>query len=164
MNSNDSLLGYLASRLSTHPENVATEALAFILRGNEYLRQAVLRFLEGLGTPLLEVVSFSSQQSEKSAARPDLRGADKSGAPVLFIEAKFWAGLTDNQPVTYLNDLPADRPTALFVLAPETRRQLLWRELLLRCKNGLEGVAGIDGAEQPSIARFGPNKSLVIAA
>ncbi|MFL5358158.1 hypothetical protein [Archangium sp.] len=164
MDTNDSLLGHLASRLSAHPENVATEALAFILRRNEYLRQAVLRFLERLGVPPPQVVSFSAQQSEENAARPDLRGADKSGAPVLFIEAKFWAGLTDNQPVTYLNALPPDKPTALLVIVPEARRQLLWRELLLRCKDGLLGATTAFGHERQSVSQVGSNKFLAIAA
>ncbi|RKG98605.1 hypothetical protein D7X74_40105 [Corallococcus sp. CA047B] len=163
MNPHDSLLGHLASRLSAHPENVATEALAFILRQNEYLRQAVLRFLEGLGVPPPQVVSFSAQQSEENAARPDLRGADKSGAPVLFIEAKFWAGLTDHQPVSYLRALPSDRPTTLLFIVPEARRQMLWRELLVRCKEGFQESAAFE-SERQSVAQVGPNRFLAISA
>lgn len=165
MDSNDSLLGHLATRLSTHPENVATEALAFILRRHEYLRRAVLGFIESLGAPPPQVVSFATQRSEENAARPDLRGADESGAPVLFIEAKFWAGLTDKQPVTYLHALPSDRPTALLVLAPEARRQLLWRELRLRCKDDLPQSHALDaGPERPAVLRISPQKVLVLAA
>ncbi|NVJ20026.1 hypothetical protein HUW62_02075 [Myxococcus sp. AM011] len=165
MDPNDSLLGHLATRLSTHPENVATEALAFILRRHEYLRRAVLRFMESLGAPPPQVVSFTTQRSEENAARPDLRGADESGAPVLFIEAKFWAGLTDKQPVTYLHALPSDRPTALLVLAPEARRQMLWRELRLRCEEDLQQRSPFDvGPERPAVLQMGPQKVLVLAA
>ena len=45
------------------------------------------------------------------------------------IEAKFWAGLTENQPVKYLNGLPKDRQSALLFVAPEARLETLWAEL-----------------------------------
>ncbi|WP_224372320.1 hypothetical protein [Hyalangium versicolor] len=166
MDTNNSLLGHLASRLSRHPENVATEALAFILRRSEHVRRAVLLFLEGLGVPPPRVVFFAAQQTEENDARPDLRGVDENGASVLFIEAKFWAGLTNRQPVAYLDALPADRPTAVLMVAPEMRRQTLWRELLLRCKTGVQGGATEPRHErgQHFVAQVGPNKFLLLAA
>ena len=166
MNINDSLLGHLASRLSPHPENVATEALAFILSRSEHVRRAVLQFLEGLGVPPPHVVFFGAQKAEENNARPDLRGVDENGTPVLFIEAKFWAGLTDRQPVAYLAALPTDRPTALLVVAPEARRQTLWRELLRRCAVGIQGGATElgHGHGPHSITQIGPSKFLVLVA
>ena len=41
----------------------------------------------------------------------------------------FWAGLTNNQPVTYLRRLPKDKPSALLVVAPPVRLEELWKEL-----------------------------------
>ena len=46
------------------------------------------------------------------------------------IEAKFWAGLTDNQPVGYLERLEsAPQPSALLFVAPAQRMDALWAEL-----------------------------------
>ena len=45
------------------------------------------------------------------------------------IEAKFWAGLTDNQPMAYLKRLPANTPSALLFVAPAARLTTLWNEL-----------------------------------
>ena len=46
------------------------------------------------------------------------------------MEAKFWAGLTENQPNAYLARLPLDeRPAVLLFVAPEARLETLWPEL-----------------------------------
>ena len=48
----------------------------------------------------------------------------------VLIEAKFWAGLTENQPNAYLVRLPLDeRPAVLLFVAPEARIETLWPEL-----------------------------------
>jgi len=52
----------------------------------------------------------------------------------LVIEAKFWAGLTENQPVAYLNNLPTESEAILLFVAPALRTTLLWTELVSRCK------------------------------
>ena len=50
------------------------------------------------------------------------------------MEAKFWAGLTRNQPVTYLDRLleTESDPAVLLFVAPATRLETLWREILYR--------------------------------
>lgn len=60
-------------------------------------------------------------------------GLDNQGEQRLVVEAKFWAGLTDHQPITYLGRLPKDGGVLLFV-APAARLDLLWGELLRRCE------------------------------
>ena len=47
----------------------------------------------------------------------------------MLIEAKFRAGLTDNQPMAYLKRLPANTPSALLFVAPAARLTTLWNEL-----------------------------------
>ena len=61
--------------------------------------------------------------------RPDLAGFDRDGHERVLIEAKFWAGLTDNQPVAYLERLLANTPSALLFVAPAARLETLWNEL-----------------------------------
>ena len=62
---------------------------------------------------------------------PDLVGNDDTDVTRLMLEAKFWAGLTDRQPVDYLRRLP-EGGMLLFV-APGSRLPSLWPELLRRC-------------------------------
>lgn len=55
------------------------------------------------------------------------------------VEAKFWAGLTGNQPVAYLKRLPTEAEGLLLFVAPARRFETLWPELLRRCHD--ENVA-----------------------
>jgi hypothetical protein len=69
-------------------------------------------------------------------AIPDLVGLNAEGQPIVIAEAKFWAGLTDNQPLTYIRRLPADVPSVLLFIAPAMRFTTLWPELQQRCQAG----------------------------
>ena len=76
----------------------------------------------------MPVLQFRTQQTEGSI-RPDMWGFD-GAEPRVFIENKFWAGLTDNQPVSYLRQLAEyAQPTVLLVIVPTAREQTVWREL-----------------------------------
>lgn len=129
-----SLLGHLASRFAVHPENVATESLAYVLQRSPGAKRALLAFIRHLGVPVPENLSFRTQESGPDGSIPDLVGTDSDGRQVVIIEAKFWAGLTDNQPVAYLNRLPTESEAILLFIAPALRSTLLWTELLSRCK------------------------------
>jgi len=78
--------------------------------------------------PELPALRFKTQQTE-GGIRPDMWGfADNR--PCVFIENKFWAGLTDQQPVSYIKQLATyQQPTVLLVISPAARVQTLWREL-----------------------------------
>lgn len=130
----DSLLGHLATRFASHPENVASESLAFIIDRFPPAKRALLGFVQHLGIQLPTNIVFRTQKSGSDGSIPDLVGSDPENREVLIIEAKFWAGLTDNQPIAYLNRLPADGDGALVIVAPALRICLLWNELVLRCK------------------------------
>ncbi len=113
-------------RLSQENENIATEALAFIVNSSEHARTGLMKLLRGIA-PGLPSLRFRTQQTEGSA-RPDMWGFD-GGSPRVFIENKFWAGLTENQPVEYLNLLTRfSDPAVLLVVVPETRLETVWRE------------------------------------
>lgn len=119
------------TRLSQESENVATMALAFILGSSEKARTGLLKLLRGID-PGMPNLWFRTQQTEE-LNRPDMWGYDEQGLPHLFIENKFWAGLTDHQPVGYLQRLAGyAAPTVLLVIAPEIREETLWRELTQR--------------------------------
>ena len=115
-------------RLSHEAEDVATEALAFILRSSDSARLALLNLLRGI-EPELPELYFRTQQTEGDA-RPDMCGLDASNAVHVLIENKFWAGLTANQPVEYVRSLAdCTTPSVLLFVVPEARQETVWIEL-----------------------------------
>jgi hypothetical protein len=73
--------------------------------------------------------------------RPDLGGYDLT-TPRVFLENKFWAGLTENQPVEYLRLLAGyTQPAVLLVVVPAARQETIWRELLRRLRDAQVGVS-----------------------
>jgi hypothetical protein len=128
------LFGYLAHRFASHPENLATEALCYVLTESTAATAAFCRYLFQLGGPNLNITSFETQGADTDGAIPDLVGRGIQGDLSLLVEAKFWAGLTEHQPVTYLQRLQAARPGVLMFIAPARRIASLWPELKNRCR------------------------------
>ncbi len=126
-----SLFAHLATRFAPRPENLATEALAYVLQRSPAARREMARILRGAQAEFEGDLTFRTQSSGTEETRPDLAARTESGAEVALIEVKFWAGLTARQPVAYLNRL-TDRGTLLFV-CPSAREDLLWREISRRC-------------------------------
>jgi hypothetical protein len=130
----------IQKRFSQVNEDVSTDAMAFILNSSEAARNGMMKLLRGIA-PSMPTLRFQSQQTEKSI-RPDLWGFDEA-EPHVYIENKFWAGLTDNQPISYLKQLAKyNQPTILLVIVPDAREQTLWREMNHRLKG--ERISAID--------------------
>lgn len=127
------LLAYLGLRYATHPENMATEALAWLLRRAPAAENGLRRLLGSVGFTVPDQVHWSTQSSESgkdgTSTIPDLVATDATGATPVVVEVKFWAGLTPNQPLGYLPRLPAGQPGILLFVAPAARGELLWGEL-----------------------------------
>ena len=88
------------------------------------------KLLSGL-IPDLAALKFRTQETE-GVIRPVMWGYEGT-EPRAFIENKFWAGLTDNQPVNYLKQLATySKPSILLVVAPIPRLHTLWSELQRR--------------------------------
>ena len=107
------LLGHLAFNFASHPENLATEALLFVLERSLEARRAMARLLGDCGIEVPESLSYRSQAGSDDGSIPDLVGVDSEGRRPVIVEAKFWAGLTDNQPCGYLKQLPEAAPGIL---------------------------------------------------
>jgi hypothetical protein len=125
----DTLLAHLAISLVEQKENLATEAVAFILNRSSDARGALhgqLTHLLGETRPFARVATQTVLGDE---SRPDVALLDEDGRTTGFVEAKFWAGLTDAQPVGYVTRLAADGGGVLIVLAPERRLPLLRVEI-----------------------------------
>ena len=135
-----SLLGHLAWHLSEKPETVATEALAYMLASSPEVAEALLgdvRSCSELDT--FKPLPAMAEKMISSGARPDVTILDDSRRNRVFIENKFWAGLTPRQPAEYLEGLAADVPSVLLFVVPEPRVPGLWKEVQERCASqGIE--------------------------
>lgn len=117
-------------RYSQSYEDIATDALAYILNTHETSRQAMMQFLRNI-EPSLPDLTYNTQMTE-GAIRPDMWGYS-GNKTFLYVEDKFWAGLTENQPVNYLLELEKyNNPTLLLMIVPGAREQTMIMELLRR--------------------------------
>lgn len=110
-------------------EDVAVEALGYILTGSESARQALQQMLSVGGADVGEIGRVRTQASGERGERPDLSVDDADGTERVLIEAKFWASLTDNQPVSYLSRLSRNGSSALLFVVPMQRMETLWPEV-----------------------------------
>ena len=157
-----SVLAHLVSR-SLPPEPAATQALAYILREPE----ALSAFVAGL---VFTGVSFEPSRVEAEKAhgtgKPDLSIYDDRGALRVFVENKFWAGLTEAQPMVYLKELPQDEtaPSALVFVVPTARIPSVWGELIRRCAESALGVGGEVGGSATVSAKLSGNRVIAVTS
>ncbi|MCK4825770.1 hypothetical protein KA005_59025 [bacterium] len=132
----------IQKRFSRSYEDVATDALAFILKSSDSARTGMIKLIRGIDKDIPSL-QFRTQMVVGNI-RPDMVGIHESD-PRVFIENKFWAGLTENQPIAYLQQLAEyTQPSILLVVGPEAREQTLWRELIRRLEVTVPPVTGRD--------------------
>ncbi len=123
---------------SKRSEDVATDALAYILDSSEAAQRGMMRLLCRLVDDL-PLLRFETQRMSE-LSRPDMRGTDGTTVRA-FIENKFWAGLTEKQPVPYLEKLAAcGQRSVLLVIGPARREPSLWHELTKGFQSRLDVV------------------------
>lgn len=134
-NAQSALLAHLRNRFKVGPENLATEALAFILNTYPAARAAFVEHCTHFGGLTTAIDRFTTQDwSAEDAAIPDLIGVSGDRSP-LIIEVKFQAGLTPNQPTTYMQRLfDTEGGGLLLFLVPDSRTRPVWNELKARCQ------------------------------
>lgn len=127
MAENDTLLASLAPWID---EDIATEALKHILNKSSASREALDDILRDGGLNIERIREIKTQGTLPDGSRVDMVGYGMDKASPVFIEAKFFAPLTSNQPNSYLNYLIA-QPTqsVLLFLTLESRIKSLWPEL-----------------------------------
>ena len=142
----DTVLSHIVTkRLSAEKENIATEVLAFILGSNPSAKKGMMKLLKAIAPTMPDLI-FKTQmqaniilpdvsdmdsktQMKEGSIQPDMWGY-RGDKPRVYIENKFWAGLTDSQPIAYLKHLSKyTQPTILLVVVPEVREQTVWHEL-----------------------------------
>lgn len=144
------LLAHLSSYFARSEEDLATESLTFLLRTCPAASAGLRGYVKALGVELPDDLVFHSQVGDPETGRPDLVATDNLGGERLIVEAKFWAGLTGNQPHAYLTRLAAGQPGLLLVIAPHVRLTTLWTDLLanLRAESAASAISSV-----PMVAR-----------
>ncbi len=136
MSKHGTILGHLVGwGLSRRYEDAATEGLAYLLWTFAPLREHFVGLLRAAQPELPTDLNFGTQGATDEG-RPDMVG--RSGHDVrVFVENKFWAALTENQPNSYIQQLQQEGQAALLLLVvPRARVPWIWRELLARLKAG----------------------------
>ena len=128
----DSVLAHVAAGIA-QKENFATSALVYILKRSDATRQAFRALIEQAVGPIAEIGSLRLEETLADGKRPDVLLLGIDGQRVGFMEVKFWAGLTEAQPVNYLNALHDSTQEVLVFLAPARRLASLRNELVERC-------------------------------
>ena len=125
------LLAHLYSHIRGSQEDIATYSLQYLLSASRELNRAYTKLIaDAFSSNLPDSLNYTCQVTGEKQERPDISGTDSKGKEVLLCEAKFYAGLTDNQPNAYLDRLVKEKGTGLVFLCPEMRKHALWSNLL----------------------------------
>lgn len=161
----ETLFAHLATRFAPSPENIAIEALGFILQRSSAARAAFTGIAGAGGLRLPPDLSFATQAVAEDDGRPDIEGYGTDLHRYVVAETKFHAGLTQHQPLTYAARLSVDRPAALLFIIPAARMSSLWSELTRRLKGGDYAVSARREV-QPELwcAAFGEGHHFVLTS
>ena len=154
----DSLLAHLAWRFPGATEDIATEALQYILSKQDGAQTALADLLRLGGADPEPMDSFDTQRIYQRSKKPDLV-AFNGEREVLLVESKFWASLTSQQPNGYLSLMMEDLPDAknLLFIAPKARQDGLWEELRQHTDKKYEvtGEQTADGVRSAAVGSGG---------
>ena len=159
----DTLLAHLSPSFTSQTENIAVEALGYVLNKYAGSREGLDDAVRSGVRNVKPVVKVRTQASALDGTRPDLVGVDEDGAERVLIEAKFWAELTPRQPHAYLDRLPDNGPAVLLFLAPEERIVSLWLELRSRAQRAGKTLSDID-AERKCVSVDGSQRHLLLVS
>ena len=129
-----SLLAHLIPRIVDKAEPAATKALAYVLRASPDVAREFVTIVGQTGINPFTPGRIEAEQ-QHGDSKPDLTIYDTDGAVRTFVENKFWSGLTDAQPVVYLEKLPGDTPSVLLFIVPHQRMCSVWSEMKERCRH-----------------------------
>ncbi len=159
----DTLLAHLSPSFTSQTENIAVEALGYVLNKYSGSREGLDDVVRSGVRNVKPVVKVRTQASALDGTRPDLVGVDEDDAERVLIEAKFWAELTPRQPHAYLDRLPDDGPAVLVFLAPEDRIMSLWPELRSRTLRAGKTLSDVD-AERKCVSVDGTQRHLLLVS
>ena len=145
-------MAHLAPKLKGPLEDVATDALGFILNRSGGSTQALNDLLLEGGFAIEPIVRVANQVAYQDGSRPDMTGYDKNDRLRLLVEAKFGAALGDGQASSYAQLLNEPGPAVLLFIAPERRIPILWTAIEHQMKelgvlNDIESPTGVKRAK-----------------
>jgi len=103
--------------------------LAYILQSSESARGEINRYIFQKTDIKLGNINYVTQNAGQKLERPDISGFNEDGKEVIIFEAKFWASLTKNQPVAYLDRL-GDNSVLIFI-CPKLRKMKLQKKSIM---------------------------------
>jgi len=152
-----SLLGQFYTRIRGSQEDLASEGLAYILQRSPASRLALNRLIKSDCSLEFDDLTYTTQNIGDKLERPDVSGRNASDIEVLIIEAKFWAALTDNQPLVYLSRLGSN--SMLMFVCPTLRVRPVFDEIHRRIQSS--SLICKVKTENHSIS-FDENKHLIV--
>ena len=152
-----SLLGQFYTRIKGSQEDIASEGLAYILQRSISARKALNKVIHIESGIEFEDINYITQNVGVKLERPDISGIDNNGKEVIILEAKFWASLTDNQPIEYLNRLTEN--SILMFVCPTLRVRPVFDELNMRLKKA--GLSSQINNDNHSF-KLDDNKTLIV--
>ena len=155
-----SVLAHLAGGMG---EPGATQALAYLLNRQAGLLRAFLN-LPGIAGIQFDARPRVESEMGGDGGRPDMSIYDVNGNLRVLVENKFWAGLTDAQPVNYLKKrLPNDKSSGLLFIVPRQRVNMIWNELQVRCRDaGLDLGQGLLGGDRVKWVPTGAQRTMLV--
>ncbi|MEX2372603.1 MAG: hypothetical protein WD800_02255, partial [Dehalococcoidia bacterium] len=158
-----SILGDLILQLTRHPENAASAALEIILHRSPATMTGLIEVLQRAGVDEIEFAHIERESTGEAGDRPDFSIRDGAGLERAIIEAKFGAGLTENQPNTYLARLSTDKPSCLLFLCPDSRIEALVYEAKARVEDADPTAAGVVASlEGMRTVRFADGRRIAV--
>ena len=131
------LLAHLYPHIRGSQEDIATLSLHYLLMQSPDLNAAFTRKIRNLAKIELEdTLQYACQVVGNSdeKERPDMVGVDSRGNETPLYEMKFFASLTNNQPLTYIDRLNKNNGKCLVFICPSSRCTSLWSKLYDLCK------------------------------
>ena len=158
----ESLFGHiiLSFKSRNDAENLATNSLHYILNNSKSAQDALLDYINSIKFINTKLFFRTQVHDDEDRSIPDLVGFDDENDQVCIIESKFWAGLTDHQPVTYIKRLHSLKPSMLVFLVPAKRIDSIWSELVSRCSK--EGLKIVNTARKPHAIYGNLNQNQVL--
>tara|TARA_R110002049_G_scaffold137350_2_gene297362 strand:+ start:43926 stop:44990 length:1065 start_codon:yes stop_codon:yes gene_type:complete len=158
------ILAHLGRRLTRQQEVLATEGIAYLLQNSPACSVALKRLAFQAGCSLPNVIAYRPEIVGDDLERPDVVGFDENNTEVAILEGKFYAGLTDNQPNSYLARLAAAGGGLLLFVVPDLRVPRLWKAIKDRASADIDVGQSIELAGSTVYAEAAGNVTLMMTS
>ena len=156
-------MSILAHLVGGEGERGATRALAYLLNRHAELLGAFVNNLPGAAGIQFDPRPRVESETGGDGGRPDMRIYDVERNLRTLVENKFWAGLTDAQPVGYFNMLPDDMSSGLLFIVPRQRVNVIWSQLQARCQDAeLDLGQGLLGGDRVKWVPAGAQRTMLV--